>query len=95
MEQMDRPGGGAGGRSGAWGPSGLGALSGLAAQHDGDDVAAAAALAWLLVPGACLLANRLATLSPVVDELVAAQLWIQARTFGPGGGRRVAASILG
>ena len=73
----------------------LSALSGLAAEHDGDDVAAAAALAWLLVPGACLLANRLATLSPVVDELVAAQLWIQARTFGPGGGRRVAATILG
>ena len=29
----------------------LSALSGLAAQQDGDDVAAAAALAWLLVPG--------------------------------------------
>jgi len=72
----------------------LSALSGLAAQHDGDDVAAAAALAWLLVPGACLLANRLATLSPVVDELVAAQLWIEVRTFGPGQGRRVAATIL-
>ena len=52
------------------------------------------ALAWLLVPGACLLANRLATLSPVIDELVAAQLWIEVRTFGPGGGRRVAATIL-
>ena len=72
----------------------LGALSGLAARHDGDDVAAAAALAWLLVPGASLLANRLATISPVVDQLVAAQLWIEVRTFGPGRGRRVAATIL-
>ncbi|EAP98668.1 hypothetical protein JNB_00830 [Janibacter sp. HTCC2649] len=72
----------------------LGALSGLAAQHDGDDVPAAAALAWLLVPGASLLANRLTTLSPAIDQLVAAQLWIEVRTFGPGGGRRVAASIL-
>lgn len=30
----------------------LGVLSGLAAQQEGDDVPAAAALAWLLVPGA-------------------------------------------
>ena len=72
----------------------LGALSGLAAQGDGDDVAAAGALAWLLVPGASLLANRLATTSPVIDQLVAAQLWIEVRTFGPGRGRRVAATIL-
>ena len=72
----------------------LGVLSGLAAQGDGDDVAAAAALAWLLVPGASLLANRLATTSPVIDQLVAAQLWIEVRTFGPGRGRRVAATIL-
>lgn len=72
----------------------LGALSGLAGREDGDDVAAAAALAWLLVPGASLLANRLATISPVVDQLVAAQLWIEVRTFGPGQGRRVAATIL-
>ena len=72
----------------------LGVLSGLAARQDGDDVPAAAALAWLLVPGASLLANRLATLSPAIDELVAAQLWIEVRTFGPGRGRRVAATIL-
>ena len=66
----------------------LGVLSGLAAQQEGDDVPAAAALAWLLVPGASLLANRLATLSPDIDELVAAQLWIEVRTFGSGRGRR-------
>src|SRR4051812_40981699 len=35
----------------------LGALSALAGRDDGDDVAAAAAMAWLLVPGASLLAN--------------------------------------
>ncbi|MEP7369851.1 MAG: hypothetical protein ABI662_09365 [Dermatophilaceae bacterium] len=73
----------------------LGALSGLAAQDEGDDVAAAGALAWLLVPGASLLASRLATLSPIIDQLVAAQLWIEVRTFGHGRGRRVAATILG
>src|SRR5690606_16742357 len=72
----------------------LSALSALAAQQDGDGDAAAAALAWLLIPGGCLLAGRLAALSPVIDQLVAAQLWIEVRTFGPGRGRRVAATIL-
>ena len=61
-------------------------IAGLAAQHDGDDVPAAAVLAWLLVPGASLLANRLTTLSPAIDQLVAAQLWIEVRTFGTGPG---------
>ena len=72
----------------------LNVIAGLASPQDGDDVAAAAVLAWLLVPGASLVANRLSTLSPVIDELVAAQLWIEVRTFGTGRGRHVAATIL-
>ena len=72
----------------------LGALSGLAAANDAEASTAAGVLAWLLAPGACLLAHRLREVSAEVDALVAAQLWIEARTFGPARGRRVAASIL-
>jgi hypothetical protein len=42
----------------------LHALAGLAAVEGGDDPAAAAALAWALLPGACTLARRLRTLTP-------------------------------
>lgn len=73
----------------------LGALSGLAAADDAQAaLPAAGVLAWLLAPGACLLAHRLREVSAEVDALVAAQLWIEIRTFGPARGRRVAASIL-
>ena len=73
----------------------LGALSGLAAADDAEAASTAAGvLAWLLAPGACLLAHRLREVSAEVDALVAAQLWIEVRTFGPARGRRVAASIL-
>lgn len=72
----------------------LGALSALACGEGADAQSAAAVLAWLLAPGACLLAYRLRERSADVDELVAAQLWIEVRTFGPGRGRRVAVSIL-
>ena len=73
----------------------LGALCALAAADDGEDASSAAGvLAWLLVPGACLLAHRLREVSAEVDALVAGQLWIEVRTFGPARGRRVAASIL-
>ena len=41
----------------------LQALATLAAVDGGDDIAAAAALAWALMPGACTLANRLRTLT--------------------------------
>jgi hypothetical protein len=67
------------------------ALAMLAAPDGGDDVAAAAALAKALLPGACLLASRLtATLSRRhfraqeprrVNELVASQLWLEVRSF--------------
>ena len=56
-------------------------LARMAAIDGGDDLAAAAALCWVLLPGACTLANRLRTLSPRIDEVVAAQLWVEARTF--------------
>ena len=51
----------------------LHALATLAAVDGGNDVAAAAALAWALMPGACTLANRLRTLDWHIDEMVAAQ----------------------
>jgi hypothetical protein len=51
-------------------------------------------LAWALLPGACALAHRLHGLSPRIDELVAAQLWLEVRSFPWGRLRRVAANIL-
>lgn len=56
-------------------------LATLAAVDGGNDHAAAAALCWALLPGACALAHRLRTLSPRIDEVVAAQLWVEVRTF--------------
>lgn len=56
-------------------------LAQLAATDGGNDVAAAAALAWALMPGVCTLANRLHTLAPEIDHVVAGQLWLQVRTF--------------
>jgi hypothetical protein len=52
------------------------------------------ALAWVLLPGACALAHRLHALSPRIDEVVAAQLWIEIRTFPWQRLRKVAANIL-
>ena len=70
------------------------ALAGLASPRGGDSVAAAGALAWTLLPGACSLARRLRGLSPRIDELVAAQLWIEVRTFPWERLHKVAANIL-
>ena len=70
------------------------ALAEIAAVDGGDDVAAAAVLAWVLLPGACTVAHRLRWVSPRIDELVAAQLWIQVRTFPWRRLRKVAANIL-
>ena len=56
-------------------------LARLGSPSGGGSVAAAGVLAWALLPGACSLAGRLATLSPRIDELVAAQLWIEVRAF--------------
>ena len=72
----------------------LHALATLAATDGGDDAAAAAALAWALVPGACALAHRLRTLDPHIDEVVAAQLWVEVRTFPWRRLRKVAANVL-
>ncbi|MGH3327927.1 MAG: hypothetical protein ACRDPT_09090 [Streptomycetales bacterium] len=44
-----------------------------------DDAEAAAVLAWLLLPGATRLADRLRDLSPDIDALTAGELWVQIR----------------
>jgi len=72
----------------------LHALATLAAADGGDDTAAAATLAWALMPGACTLANRLRTLTRHIDEIVAAQLWVEVRTFPWRRLRKVAANVL-
>ena len=49
----------------------------------------------MLLPGATLIAHRLRALSGRIDQVVAAQLWVEARSFGCEPGRRkVAANIL-
>ena len=58
-----------------------------------DDYDAATALVWLLIPGATRLADSLRDLSHDIDELVAGQLWLEARSHG-GRGHAVAATIL-
>ena len=70
------------------------ALAELAATDGGDDEAAAAVLAWALLPGACTLAHQLRTLGPDIDALVASQLWIEIRTFPWQRLSKVAANIL-
>lgn len=70
------------------------ALAELASPDGADDVAATGALTWLLLPGAVVLAASLDSCAPQVDELLAAALWVEARTFPWQRGRRVAANIL-
>lgn len=70
------------------------ALAELSAPDGGDDVAATGALAWVLLPGASLLAFRLGRLCHRIDEVLAAQLWVEARTFPWRRGHKVAANIL-
>ena len=72
----------------------LHALATLGSASGGDDVDAATVLAWALLPGACALARRLQSLSPRIDELVAAQLWVEVRSFPWRRLRKVAANIL-
>ncbi len=69
-------------------------LARLSATDGGNDPTATAALCWLLLPGACRLAATLTGVTSRVDEAVAAQLWIQARTYRWRTGHRVAANIL-
>lgn len=70
------------------------ALAELGAADGGDDPAATVALLWLLLPGAVGIARALMPLSERIDELVAAQLWICARTVSWAKGVRVAATVL-
>jgi hypothetical protein len=72
----------------------LSALGALGSRDGGDDCAAAGALLWVLLPGASVLAHRLRKSSPIIDELVAAQLWVEARTLPATTTTRVAATIL-
>jgi hypothetical protein len=69
-------------------------LAELASPTGGDDVTAAGALAWLLLPGACVMAHRLRTLTNRIDEVVAAQLWLEVRSFPWQRQRKVAANIV-
>lgn len=64
------------------------------AVDGGDDPVATAALLWLLLPGAVNVARSLASASDRIDELVASQLWICARTVSWRRGVRVAATVL-
>ncbi|MCE0485483.1 hypothetical protein [Ornithinimicrobium sediminis] len=70
------------------------ALAELGATDGGDDPAATAALLWLLLPGAVGIAQALMSAHPHIDELVAGQLWICARTVSWRKGVWVAATVL-
>jgi len=81
----------------------LHALAQRGAVDGGDEVAAAAVLAWALMPGACTLACGVTgRLSPWdrarvpggVEHLVAAELWLQIRVFPWRRLRKVATNIL-
>lgn len=70
------------------------ALAQLASPTGGDDIGATGALVWVLLPGASLVAHRLRTLTHRIDEVVAAQLWVEVRTFPWERSRKVAANVL-
>jgi hypothetical protein len=72
----------------------LHALVTLASPSGGDEASAASMVAWALLPRASVLAHRLRTLSPRIDQIVAAQLWIEIRTFPWQRLRKVAANVL-
>lgn len=69
-------------------------LARLGSPTGGDDVVAAGALSWLLLPGACLVARRLRFLTARIDECVAAQLWLEVRGFAWRTGHKVAANVV-
>lgn len=70
------------------------ALAELAALDGGNDIVAAAVLAWALMPGAGLVAHRLSDLSHDIDAIVAGQLWLEVRSFPWRRLIKVAANIL-
>lgn len=70
------------------------ALAQMAAADGGDDVDAAKVLAWMLLPAACRIASGFARVADI-DEHVAAQLWIEVRSFSWATTTKVAANIAG
>lgn len=68
-------------------------LAGLRRLADRDP-RAYVTLAWLLVPGASLVAGRLRRLADVIDEVVAGQLWIQMCEHDPADDAYVATTNL-
>lgn len=70
------------------------ALAQLGAVDGKDDPSATAALIWLLLPGAVEVTQTLTPMRERMDELVAAQLWISARTVNWKGRVRVAKTVL-
>jgi hypothetical protein len=56
-------------------------LARLAAFDGGDDAYAALVLAWLLLPSALRVRRALGALSERIDEVVAAQLWVEVRSL--------------
>jgi hypothetical protein len=69
-------------------------LATMGSPRGGDDIVAAGALAWLLLPGVCLVAHRLRSLTNRIDEVVAAQLWLEVRGFPWERLHKVAANIV-
>lgn len=59
-----------------------------------DEPLAAAVLIWVLLPGASVLASRLRYLSPDIDQVVAAQLWLEVRALRWQGTWKVPATVL-
>jgi hypothetical protein len=81
------------------------ALARLGSAAGPDDAAAAAVLAWVLLPGAynvrSVVMRQARSMDPhrpgldrVVDQAIASQLWIEARTVRCATGERVAATVL-
>jgi len=56
-------------------------LARLAAFDGGDDTDAALVLAWLLMPTALRVRRSLWAVSERIDEVVAAQLWVEVRSL--------------
>jgi len=68
-------------------------LARLAAFDGGDDTDAALVLAWLLLPTALRVRRSLSSLSERIDEVVAAQLWVEVRSLPWGRPHWVAAKV--
>ena len=72
----------------------LHALVRLGSPTGADEPPAVDVVTWALLPGARVLARRLHGVSVNVDQLVAAQLWVEVRTFPWQRLRKVAANVL-